>query len=138
MDIGPFDSWQGHWNNADWTIEKVVFDASFAHYYPTNTDQWFINEGRLTTIENFENLHTDSVTTMEAMFFGCKGLQSLDVSHFNTSNVTNMRSMFMNCEALTSINLSGLNTSNVKEMNTLLYGCESLKICQACLVTAIA
>ena len=126
MDIGPFDSWQGHWNNADWTIEKVVFDASFAHYYPTNTDQWFINEGRLTTIENFENLHTDSVTTMEAMFFGCKGLQSLDVSHFNTSNVTNMRSMFMNCEALTSINLSGLNTSNVKDMSSMFSNCYSL------------
>ena len=35
----------------------VISNGMILLTYEVNTDQWFINEGRLTTIENFENLH---------------------------------------------------------------------------------
>ena len=36
------------------------------------------------------------------MFYGCKGLTSLDVSSFNTQLVEDMSDMFHDCEALTT------------------------------------
>lgn len=38
----------------------------------------------LTQIEGIEHLNTEEVTDMSWMFMDCRGLTSLDVSHFNT------------------------------------------------------
>ena len=53
-----------------------------------------------------ENFKTDKVTSMSAMFSGCKLLTKLDLSNFDTSNVKDMGSMFGWCQKLTSLNLS--------------------------------
>ena len=39
------------------------------------------------------------VETMEDMFYGCRSLESLDLSGWNTSNVTYMGDMFYDCPA---------------------------------------
>ena len=60
------------------------------------------------------------------MFFGCSGLTSLDLSHFNTQNVTDMGSMFSGCSGLTSLDLSNFNTQKVTNMGGMFSGCSGL------------
>lgn len=50
-------------------FEKAVFDPSFANARPTSTDRWFYLQNKLKTIEGFENLKTDEVTSAISMFF---------------------------------------------------------------------
>ena len=52
---------------------------------------------------------------MYCMFYGCRNLTSLDVSHFDTSNVTNMYYMFYNCSGLTTLDLSSWNCDKVAQ-----------------------
>ena len=104
----------------------AVFDASFAGYRPTSTAYWFQECRNLTSISGISNLHTDNVTDMNRMFYGCSSLTSLDVSSFNTVNVTNMSFMFFACSGLTSLDLSSFNTVNVTDMTYMFYGCSSL------------
>ncbi len=108
------------------TATIAVFDASFANYRPVSTAYWFQWCSSLTTINGIENLKTDNVTDMSAMFDYCSGLTSLDVSGFNTSKVTNMDDMFSNCRALTSLDVSGFDTSKVTNMGYMFYWCSSL------------
>ncbi len=61
-----------------------------------------------------------------AMFGGCAGLTSLDLSGFDTSEVINMESMFNSCSGLTSLNLSGFDTSEVTSMAGMFIGCSGL------------
>jgi surface protein len=113
-------------------ITKVVFDTSFADARPVSTFEWFAvdnetNISSLTTIEGIKNLNTSCVTDMEAMFYGCTKLITLDLSHFNTSNVTNMNMMFTFCSNLTTIEgIENLKTSNVTYMTGMFYGCTNL------------
>ena len=53
----------------------------------------------LTKVESIDltNFNTSNVTTMYAMFNGCRSLISLNLSSFNTSKVTSMYRMFSNC-----------------------------------------
>ena len=60
------------------------------------------------------------------MFYGCSGLQSLNVSGWNTANVTYMRGMFGGCSGLQSLNISGWNTAKVTDMKGMFYGCTHL------------
>ena len=69
---------------------------------------------------------TQNVTNMGGMFYGCSGLTSLDVSHFDTQNVTSMGTMFANCKELTSLDVSHFNTQNVTDMRYMFYGCSAL------------
>ena len=108
------------------SCEKVVFDSSFAYYYPENTRKWFDSRFKLKTIENVEYLNTSNVTDMSGMFRNCTSLTSLDLSSFDTSNVTNMREMFYDCPSLTSLDLSSFDTSNVTDMSWMFWQCSSL------------
>ena len=63
---------------------------------------------------------------MGYMFYGCRKLMSLDLSHFDTSNVTDMRWMFYNCSSLTSLDMSHFDTSNVRTMEEMFYYCSNL------------
>ncbi len=105
---------------------KVVFDSSFALACPTTCNNWFYEMRNLTTIEGLEYLNTSEVTNMRSMFYGCKSLESIDLSHFNTSKVTNMEFMFDSCDKLTSLDLSQFNTSNVTSMYGMFDGCDKL------------
>jgi surface protein len=64
---------------------------------------------------------------MTAMFYGCGGLTSLDISSFDTSNVTNMHSMFRGCHGLTTIYVSNKwDASNVTSDSYMFYDCTKL------------
>ena len=86
----------------------------------------FYNCSKLTSIEFGSSFNTSNVNNMAAMFKGCSGLTSLDVSSFNTSNVTDMHELFRGCNKLTSLNVSSFNTSNVQRMDAMFYGCSGL------------
>ena len=104
----------------------AVFDASFANYQPVSTTYWFSKCSLLTSIKGIENLNTEKVTNMSAMFYECSGLTSLDVSGFQTDNVTDMSHMFYGCSGLTSLDVSGFKTDNVRDMGFMFYGCSGL------------
>ena len=94
------------WNAQKENIEKVVFDASFANARPTSCYYWFCGCSKLTDIEGIENLNTENVTNMNAMFDRCSALTSLDLTNFSTAKVSDMSYMFMGCIALTTIFVS--------------------------------
>ena len=108
------------------TIEKVIFDASFANARPTSCYKWFDGCKNLTTIDGIEYLNTENVTNMSGMFRDCSALTTLDVSHFDTKNVTDMSYMFWGCYALTTLNVSNFDTKNVTSMSEMFYGCYAL------------
>ena len=111
---------------AEATCTKVVFEDSFSDARPLYCKDWFKGFGKLKIIKGIENLHTDEVTTMNHMFYGCHALTGLNVSGFNTTNVTDMRSMFKGCSALTELGVSGFNTANVTDMSSMFNGCSAL------------
>ena len=120
-------------NNPGWfndthylDVIKVVFAPSFANARPTSTYSWFLGMMYLQTIEGMNYLNTSEVTNMSSMFYGCKKLTSIDLSHFNTANVTDMASMFDSCTKLTSLDLSSFNTSKVTSMSTMFRDCSNL------------
>lgn len=114
------------WFSINGSVDKVVFDASFADARPTSCHGWFANCSSLTAIEGLAYLNTEAVTDMCSMFDDCSSLTRLDLSTFNTSNVTDMHSMFDGCSSLTSLGLSTFNTSNVTDMSRMFYGCRAL------------
>ena len=111
------------WNTHKASIQKVVFDASFANARPTSCRSWFYECSNLTTITGIGYLNTSEVTTMYCMFYKCSALTSIDVSKFNTAKVTTMRGMFYNCGNVKVLNVSGFNTANVTSMRTMFYNC---------------
>ena len=87
-------------------LTKVVFDSSFANARPTSTYDWFYDMANLTVIEGLEYLNTSSVVYMSEMFYKCKALTSLDVSHFDISNCKESEYIFAYCSNLSSLTLS--------------------------------
>jgi len=107
-------------------VNKVVFNSSFANAHPTSTFKWFGGMSKLTSITGLSYLNTENVTVMGAMFMGCTGLTSIDLSNFNTANVKDMGNMFDGCAGLMSLDVTGFNTANVKAMGNMFYGCTGL------------
>ena len=133
------------------TLTKVIFDASFADYYPISCDGWFSRCSDLTEIVDMEKyLNTDEVLSMHWMFTDCGNLANINLSHFNTEKVTDMCAMFVGCPAsldvskfktdnvtdmsdmfrycsgITTLDLSGFNTANVTDMSGMFANCRSL------------
>ena len=113
------------WKNVK-TITKMVFDASFKDYIPTNIKDWFNNCKTLKTIEGLQFLNTSQVKEMSNMFGACYELTALNLSGFDTSKVTNMWSMFCECGSLTTLDLSHFDTSNVTDMSLMFSECGEL------------
>ena len=122
-------------NNPDWytdgmsdNVKAVVFNRSFADYYPSSTFGWFATMSNLTSIQGMkEYLNTSEVTKMNGMFSECSSLTSLDLSNFNTANVTNMTSMFSDCSNLTTIFVGDRwSTNNVTQSSNMFTGCTKL------------
>ena len=114
------------WQEYIATITKCVIDPSFANLKLRTLDWFFSEMGKLETIEGMENLNTDGVASMYAMFNECSSLKSIDLSALKTDNVTNMSYAFTGCSSLTSLDLSGFNTANVTDMRSMFGGCSSL------------
>lgn len=112
------------WNNQ--SIKTAVFTESFSGYRPTTTYRWFYYMINLTTIEGLEYLNTSEVTDMEEMFYACRSLKAIDLSHFETGNVANMAGMFRDCFGLTSLDLSEFDTHSATDMSDMFYSCKNL------------
>ena len=80
----------------------------------------------LTSITGMNYLNTSEVTRMSYMFYNCKKLTSIDLSHFDTRKVIFMNDMFCLCENLTSLNVSSFNTANVTHMAWMFADCFKL------------
>ena len=93
-----------------------------------NALSWSVFNGfsSATAITGLDLMDTSNALTMEAMFYGCKALTSLDLSKFDTSNVTSMRAMFYECENLTSLNVSKFDTASVTNVEAMFQGCKAL------------
>ena len=46
------------------------------------------------------NFNTSSVTSMQNLFYGCKGLNHLNLTTFNTNQCHNFVNMFGNCNEM--------------------------------------
>ena len=114
------------WSAHNTNVNLVVFDASFANARPTSCCAWFQSFYKLKQIEGIENLNTENVTNMFTMFFDCRNLAELDVTHFNTANVKNMYRMFSRCSGLTSLDVTNFNTANVTDMSYMFQACSGL------------
>ncbi|MBQ8058756.1 MAG: BspA family leucine-rich repeat surface protein [Prevotella sp.] len=126
FDVSDTGNKKAQWSELAGSINKAVFDGSFASARPKSCYDWFYDCKNLKEITGIENLNTSDVTSMYGMFLGCSSLKSLDVSGFNTSNVTDMEYMFYDCYGLTSLDLSSFNTSNVTNMCDMFSGCKRL------------
>ena len=106
------------------TTTKVVFDASFAKFYPKTTAEWFAHYAALKRIEGIENLNTSEVTSMKGMFTGCAALDTLDLTSFNTDKVNDMSEMFKNCANLSTVVCDKVWSTPHSEQ--MFYGCVKL------------
>ena len=122
----PTDDYYPEWTAVKETVTKIVFDPSFANARPTKMHMWFAEFGELESIEGMENLNTSEVTDMRGVFYCCRKLKSIDLSHFDTSSATNMFVLFAYCESLTSIDVSHFDTSNVKCLAQMFLQCTKL------------
>ena len=94
------------WYNYRTSINKVVFEPSFASARPVTCYQWFYECSNLASIEGLEYLNTSEVKSMNKMFSSCTQITTLNLSNFETSQVTDMYYMFNACNALTTIYVS--------------------------------
>ena len=116
------------WKICAKSIEKVVFDDSFAEYDGVeSTMKWFMDCKRLKEIVGINNLKTDNVVNMSGMFWNCSSLVSLDLSSFNTEKVHSMGWMLSGCSSLSKLDVSSFNTKNVMFMGDMFAFCPSLK-----------
>lgn len=68
----------------------------------------------------------DFAHSFENMFYNCRNLEELDVSHFNTKNSLTFKNMFVNCEELKVIDVSKFDSSKCITIDSIFWGCRSL------------
>ena len=116
------------WYNYCTSINKVVFEPSFASARPVTCYHWFYECSNLASIEGLEYLNTSEVKSMNSMFFRCTKITTLNLSDFETSQVTDMSYMFGACNALTTIYVSDEFTIDKVTSDTFMFiYCYNLK-----------
>ena len=116
------------WYNYRTSINKVVFEPSFASARPVTCYHWFYECSNLASIEGLEYLNTSKVKSMNSMFHNCTKITTLNLSNFETSQVTDMSYMFNACNALTTIYVSDEFTiDNVTSDESMFRFCDKLK-----------
>ena len=109
------------------SITKVVFDKTFKEYKPVKLSYWFNSMENLTEISGMENLNTENVEYMSAMFQFSKNLTSINLSGFNTAKVTDMTRLFYGCENLESIFVGdNWSTASVTKSSGMFDDCTKL------------
>ncbi len=99
-------------------IEHIVFEGEITVGGNRRLNRLFLQMRNLTSIENFEYLNTEGVTSM-AQMFASTGLTSVDLSSLDTSAVTTMEHMFSGAISLSSLDVSGFVTDNVTNMEDM-------------------
>ena len=122
------------WYNYRTSINKVVFEPSFASARPVTCYQWFYECSNLASIEGLEYLNTSEVKSMNKMFSSCTQITTLNLSNFETSQVTDMYYMFNACNALTTIYVSDKFTiDKVTSDGDMFRFCNNLKGASSCI-----
>ena len=106
--------------------KEFIFNEDCAIMFSGFNNSSYTKFENITTIDFNGCINTSKVTEMGRMFYGCKSLNSLDLSSFNTAKVTNMLQMFNGCEALNSLDLSSFNTAKVTNMGDMFFQCYAL------------
>ena len=76
---------------------------------------------------NFPISKANQFENLSKMFYGCRELETLDLSNFNTINVERMDYMFYNCNSLNNLNIYNFKTDYVSDMKYMFYSCSKLK-----------
>ena len=76
---------------------------------------------------DFSFFDSNSIESMESMFYGCNSLESVDFSNFFPIQVNNMANVFYGCSSLKTIDNSEFVVLMVETMNSMFYGCSSLE-----------
>ena len=84
---------------------------------------WYEYRNEIVTAE----IDVTGMTDASYLFYGCSGLQSINMVGFDTSDITDMKFMFHGCKKLETLDLSGFDTSDVTDMQYMFYGCETLE-----------
>ena len=113
-------------NTTTKTLYNLYIVSESTVFAPNDCNNLFSMFNRLETINFNKNFNTLKITNMDAMFFYCISLTSLDLSGFNTSNVTSMYGMFNTCSSLTTLDLSNFDTSKVTSMEWMFNWCNNL------------
>ena len=118
-------------NNSGTTVEMTKDNLNFylTEYTGetlTSLKRAFNNRYMMASLTKFD-LDTSNVTTMNNMFHGCNGNESIiDVSLMDTSNVTDMSYMFDYCSHVKELKYN-LNTSKVTDMTSMFQNCSEVK-----------
>ena len=116
----------------DWTSKKgantVILDESMKEARPISTRLWFDSMTKLTEIQNLDYLNTSRVETMEAMFYQCAALTTLDLSSFDIRNNYVTAFMFSGCSSLKTIycNEDWSVSTTLTSSDNMFSGCTSL------------
>lgn len=89
--INQGGAWHSPWVEQSGNIERIVFHGPVTA--GASLSGLFRNLSNVTTIEGLCQFDTQNVTNMSDMFYGARGLTSLDLSSFDTRNVTDMYRM---------------------------------------------
>ena len=108
-------------------VTTIVIETSFRSQKPITTQRWFAEFPKLSSVQGMGNLNTSEVTTMQAMFYGCPMLASLDLSNFDTGKVADFTSMFSGCTSLTTLDLTHFNTDSLTETTYMFKNCSNLE-----------
>ncbi len=125
-ETGEYPEWYRNYSMKS-NVTTVAFEPSFNSVKPISTKRWFMDFTKLSSVLRMNNLNTSDVTNIEAMFYGCARLTSLDLTDFVTGKVTEMSSMFGSCTALTTLDLSSFDTGKVNQTAYMFKGCSKLK-----------
>lgn len=77
---------------------------------PEDCSSLFLDLRQLRSVDFANAFHTEDCTDMSSMFYGCRSLQTVDLSGLDASRVTDMTGMFCSCAALEQVYLpNGIN-----------------------------
>ena len=125
-DVAGVENWL-EWNSEKgYSVTTIVMDESMKSARPASTQYWFSQFRQLTEIQHLDYLNTSEVTDMEAMFYECVALPTIDVSGFDTKQVTMMRDMFYMCKAVKTLDVSNFDTKKVTNMTSMFSWCQAL------------
>lgn len=124
-DVGEFPEWVHDTQEFDTQLngrveyDQIIITSSFRYFRPVSTRSWFYGAKN---ILGLENLNTENVIDMHAMFYSC-GMNNLNLSGFDTHNVTDMGKLFQCCSQITSLDISNFDTRNVTDMSNMFREC---------------
>ena len=103
---------------SDWVVDRTWNKNTMANA--------FRGLSKLNEIK-WPDLSVALFTTLQATFYGCESIVSIDLSNVNTSKVASTADMCSWCTALKSINLANYPLSALTNINNMFYYCSSLE-----------